>query len=66
MDENKPAFKSYCETHGYTAREIATLVGVSLHTVRSYMQGARYPSRKVMKVMDEKLKNFDSVKIFYK
>ena len=66
MDENKTAFKSYCEANGYTARDVATMVGVSMYTVRSYIQGVRYPSRKVMKVMDEKLKDFDSVKIFYK
>lgn len=55
----KTKFKIYCEDHGYTARYIAETVGISRFTVLAYMQGVRFPSRKTLKLMNERLEDFD-------
>lgn len=46
-------FKQWCMENGHTARSVAEKTGLSLHTVHSYMQGQRYPSRKTLKAMEE-------------
>lgn len=55
----KTKFKKYCEDHGYTAKQVGAIVGISHNTVFSYMQGVRSPNRKILKIMKEKLKDFD-------
>ena len=47
----KNGFKRYMDSHGLTAREVGEQVGISLHTVRAYMQGTRFPGRKTIKEM---------------
>ncbi len=39
-------FKLWCIEHGYTAKKIEELTGVSRKNVWSYWQGTRKPNRK--------------------
>lgn len=61
--EYKTKFKEWCAEKGYTAKRIADDTGISLQTVYSYMEGRRYPSRKMLKVLEETYK-VDSRDIF--
>lgn len=61
--KEKTAFKGWCDSHGYTARYVAEAIGVSIHTVHSYLQGVRYPSRKTMKALEEAF-DMDTREIF--
>ena len=56
----KSKFRLYCEEHGYKAQDVADALGISLHTVHAYMRGARFPSRKILKLMNEKLEGFNN------
>ena len=53
--EKQTAFQRYCIENGYTASMIAEKLGISKYTVYSYFRHERLPSRKTMKVMEEKL-----------
>ena len=46
-------FKIFCQDNGYTAREVAEKLGVSLYAVRAYMQGTRFPNRRVLKRFED-------------
>lgn len=48
-------FKKYCQAKGFTAEYIAEMIGCSKSTVYSYWRGVRFPNRKRMKIMEEKL-----------
>lgn len=55
MQEKKTmtAFKEWCVKNDLTARVISESTGINLRSVRSYMQGARNPSRKTAKKLEE-------------
>ena len=47
-------FKNYVNEHGLTARQVGERIGLSVYTVRAYMQGSRCPGRKTLKkIADE-------------
>jgi transcriptional regulator with XRE-family HTH domain len=48
-------FKIWCIEHGYIAKEIEALTGVSRSNIWSYWQGTRKPSRKTENILKEKL-----------
>lgn len=57
MEERKykTKFKKWCVENRLSARTVANEIGCSRKSVYSYMQGDRYPSRKIMRRMEEKL-----------
>lgn len=46
-------FKAFCERNGYTAPQVAEKLGISRHTAHAYMQGTRFPSRRVLKAFEK-------------
>ena len=56
-------FQRWCMEHSYTAHSIAEKIGISPYTVYSYFAGERLPSRRTMKLMEEKL-GIDARKLF--
>lgn len=53
--EEPNKFQQYCIENNLTAGKVATECGISKSAVYSYYSGERLPSRKTMKVMEEKL-----------
>lgn len=51
----KTKFKKWCTENSYSAGTIAKELGCSKKAVYSYMQGLRYPSRKILRLMEERL-----------
>lgn len=49
----KNGFKTFCESNGLTAREVAEKLGVSIYTVRAYMQGTRFPNRNFLRSFEK-------------
>lgn len=48
-------FKLWCIEHGYTAKLVAEVTGISKSSVAAYWRGARKPTRAREKVLIEKL-----------
>lgn len=51
----KTSFKQWCVENHMPAATIAKELECSVKTVYAYMQGYRYPSRKMLRAMEEKL-----------
>ena len=48
-------FKLWCIEHGYTARKIEKITGISKRSIFHYFQGVRVPSREREAFLIEKL-----------
>lgn len=59
MNENnvvcKTKFKRWCIENRMRASDVAEILGCSVKAVYSYMQGSRLPSRKIERLMRERL-----------
>lgn len=58
MDEGKAGmtkFKRWCIDNRMRAADIAEAIGCSPKTIYAYMQGSRLPSRRMERLMREKL-----------
>lgn len=51
----KTKFRAWCNDQGLTSKAVAEILGISKQAVDSYFQGRRKPSRRTMKLMEEKL-----------
>ena len=51
----KTRFKKWCVENRMRAADIADAIGCSPKTVYAYMQGSRLPSRKMERLMKERL-----------
>lgn len=51
----KTKFRAWCAEHNLTAADVAQILGISKQAVDSYFQGRRLPSRRTMKLMEERL-----------
>lgn len=56
-------FKRWCVENNLTSRNISEEVGISMSTVRSYMQGQRVPSRRTALKL-EKAYGIDTRELF--
>lgn len=59
----KTAFKKWCIENRMRAGDIAQVLGCSVKTIYAYMQGSRLPSRRMERLMKEKL-DIDTKEIF--
>lgn len=57
-------FKEACLVNGMSAFDVAEKTGISVHTIHSYWQGTRYPSRKNKRLLAERLCDVNVYGIF--
>lgn len=62
-ESKRNSFQKFCIEQGYTAQDVANLVGISKYTVYAYYRGERLPNRRTMKKMDEAF-GIDTSKLF--